>query len=444
MNDPRIGRVLQERYRVVDRLAVGGMGVVYRGERIGLDRPVAIKFLRTPQSARKEGLRRFDREARAMSRLAHPSCVPVIDYGVDDDSPYIVLEFVEGPALDEVLAAEGALPAPRAIRIVRQILAGLAHAHGQNIVHRDMKPGNVMLAQVTGAGEQARILDFGLAKLLEPAESASWSTTSVAVGTPGYMSPEQARGEEVDRRTDLYSTGILLFELLTGRKPFVADEPIEVLRMHLEQAPPTLAEAAPGRGFSPELQAAVSGALTKDPAQRWQTALAFSDALAATPEGKVEGDSYEPVIVESSRPARERDDAVPIDPKVALDMIREERRARRRTLPYLLASVAVMAVLAAAGWFYLRHRDAMRDPETPAHPAAAIDASTPAPAVDAAPAALPSPDAPLPPPDAPPPPPPPDAPPPDAPAPPPDALAPLPPPGAPAPSPGAFTVDASP
>jgi len=436
VTDARIGRVLQGRYRIVDRLAVGGMGVVYRGERIGLDRPVAIKFLRTPQAAKKEGLRRFDREARAMSRLAHPNCVPVIDYGVDEEAPYIVLEFVEGPALDEVLA-EGPLPAPRAIRIVRQILAGLAHAHDQGIVHRDMKPGNVMLARVTGSGEQARILDFGLAKLLEPSESASWSTTSVAVGTPGYMSPEQARGEEVDRRTDLYSTGILLFELLTGRKPFVAEEPMQVLRMHVEQVPPTLAEAASGRSFSRELQAAVSGALTKDPATRWQTALAFADALAATPEGQVEGDDYQPMIVESTRPPRPRDDAEPIDPAAVLEEVRAERRARRGTLPYLLASIAVLAVLAAAGWFYLRHRDAMRDP--PARPAVTVDAAVPVPAPpDAAAGLAPRiPDAapPVLPPDASPPEPPPDASLPDASPSPPDAPLPSPSPLPPPPSP---------
>src|SRR5262245_61758562 len=119
------------------------MGVVYRGERVGLDRQVAIKFLRSAVAAKKENRMRFEREARAMSRLAHPNCVPVIDFGVDGDSPYIVLEYVEGPALDELLAEGGPLPPPRAVRIVRQLLAGLQHAHDQGIIHRDMKPGNV-------------------------------------------------------------------------------------------------------------------------------------------------------------------------------------------------------------------------------------------------------------------------------------------------------------
>ncbi|HTM20041.1 MAG TPA: serine/threonine-protein kinase, partial [Kofleriaceae bacterium] len=306
--DPRIGSVLQERYRVVERLAVGGMGVVYRGERIGLERPVAIKFLRTGVG-KKEHLGRFEREARAMSRLAHPACVPVIDYGVDGDAPYIVLEFVDGPALDEILA-DGPLAPARAVALVRQILAGLAHAHEQGVIHRDMKPGNVIVSPIAGAGEQARIVDFGLAKLAEPSATASWSTASIAVGTPGYMSPEQARGEEVDRRTDLYSTGILLFELLAGRKPFVAEEPIEVLRMHLEQPPPTLAEAAPDRRFSRELQAVIDGALAKDPDRRWQTAVAFSEKLAATPEGQTGATGSEPIVVESSLPPRDRRDPV--------------------------------------------------------------------------------------------------------------------------------------
>src|SRR5688500_12666242 len=166
-DDPRIDSVLQGRYRVISRLAAGGMGTVYRGERIQLGRPVAIKFLHTSFAAEKEFLRRFEVEAKAMSRLSHPHCVSVIDFGVEG-APYMVMDFVHGETLRQVLD-RGPLPPSRAVLILKQILAGLAHAHGQGIVHRDVKPANIILGEATGTGEHARILDFGLAKLRDSA-----------------------------------------------------------------------------------------------------------------------------------------------------------------------------------------------------------------------------------------------------------------------------------
>jgi hypothetical protein len=279
--DPRIGSVLQGRYRIIARLASGAMGVVYQGERVQLNRPVAVKFLHPWIASQRAFLSRFETEARAMSRLSHPNCASVIDFGVEG-SPYLVMDFVTGKTLRQVLDA-GRLPVARALGIVRQLLAGLGHAHAQGIIHRDLKPENLILGEEEGLQDHLRILDFGLAKLRDgPA-----MTAGLAVGTPSYMSPEQTGADgAIDARTDLYAVGVLLFEVLTGRKPFQSDNIGQLLLMHRETAPPLLRAAAPGVGLSAELEAVVGKALEKFADQRFQSASAFVAAIDATPEGR--------------------------------------------------------------------------------------------------------------------------------------------------------------
>jgi serine/threonine-protein kinase len=257
------------------------MGVVYRGERLELGRAVAIKFLHPWMAADSSFQRRFQIEAQAMSRLSHPCCVSVIDYGVQGDSPFMVMDFVTGQTLRTLLREGGPLPVRRALGIVRQVLAGLAHAHAQGIVHRDIKPDNILLTEAIGLGDQVRILDFGLAKLRDTVTNL---TTGLAVGTPSYMAPEQIRAGEIDVRTDLYSVGVLLFELLTGAKPFDGERAADVMRKHQEEAAPTLGSIRPGAGFSPELEAVVRKAMAKQPADRFQTAGAFAGALEVLPD----------------------------------------------------------------------------------------------------------------------------------------------------------------
>ncbi|MCY1018719.1 serine/threonine-protein kinase [Pyxidicoccus sp. MSG2] len=281
VSDPRIGSVLQERYRIIERLAAGGMGIVYRGERLEVGKPVAIKFLHAWAARDEDFRKRFQVEARAMSRLTHPCCVSVIDFGVDQDSPYMVMDFVTGETLRGLLR-EGPLPLARALATLRQVLAGLAHAHGQGIIHRDIKPENILVTHAVGLGEQVRILDFGLAKLRD---EVTGLTAGMMLGTPAYMAPEQIHGEPVGPPTDLYAAGVLLFELLTGKKPFSAPGTAELLRMHREMPPPLLREAAPEAGFSAELEATVAKALAKAPAERFQSAAEFLATLEpARPE----------------------------------------------------------------------------------------------------------------------------------------------------------------
>jgi eukaryotic-like serine/threonine-protein kinase len=277
--DPRIGLVLNGRYRITAPLGEGGMGTVYRGERLQLRRPVAIKFLHSPYADAANFVARFEREARAMSMLSHPYCVSVLDFGVHQ-APYIIMDFVEGSTLRQVLD-DSPLTAQRALHITRQVLIGLAHAHAQGVVHRDIKPANIMLSEATGLGDHVRIFDFGLAKLHDP-ELHGEASIAAIVGTPAYMAPEQARADRVDGRADLYAAGVVLFEMLTRRKPFEADTAYELLCLQRDKAPPRLRELV--ASLSPELELVVDKALAKDPKQRYQTAVEFGEALEATPE----------------------------------------------------------------------------------------------------------------------------------------------------------------
>jgi tRNA A-37 threonylcarbamoyl transferase component Bud32 len=275
-DDPRIGTLLQGRYRVLDAIAAGGMGAVYRGERVGLQRIVAIKFLHGEVATREQFRKRFEIEARAMSRLSHPHCVSVIDFGVVD-VPYFVMDYVTGRPLGKLIE-EGPIPIRRALHITRQLLAGLAHAHGQGIVHRDIKPDNLILDESLGTGDHLRILDFGLAKLRDFGVDL---TSGLAIGTPSYMAPEQTFSEPVDTRTDLYAVGIVLYEMLTGTKPFRADSTAELIRLQREGAPVPIRTIRP---VSTKLEGVVLRALAKRPAARFQTAGEMAAALEAVPE----------------------------------------------------------------------------------------------------------------------------------------------------------------
>jgi len=267
------GAVLDDRYQVIEPIAEGAMGAVYRGERLKLGRAVAIKIMHDALPDELASRGRFEREAKLMALLEHPHCVSVIDFGLHEGKPYLVMELVRGTSLLDVLAKSGRLEPQRAGELVKQILSGLAHAHELGIVHRDIKPANIMLSERTGLGEQIRILDFGLAR---PAVDSTKLTTGIVVGTPNYMAPEQIKGGAIDARTDLYAVGVMLFELITGKKPFVADDPLAVVRKHLHAMPPTLAEAGV---HVPELEEVVAKALAKLPQHRYASAAEMSAAI---------------------------------------------------------------------------------------------------------------------------------------------------------------------
>jgi serine/threonine protein kinase len=278
VEDDLTGTILDGRYQVLERVAEGAMGVVYRAERVKLGRIVAIKVLHEVLPNEMSARKRFEIEARAMAKLEHPHCASVLDVGIHDDRPYVVMDFVQGQDLQELIA-NGPVPIPRATEIVRQVLSGLAHAHEHGIIHRDVKPANIVLSQKTGLGDHVKILDFGLARLHDTGQNL---TTGIVVGTPAYMAPEQIRGLRFDHRVDLYACGVLLFELLTGHKPFHSkrDDPLEVCKMHLTDPIPRLSAKLAGVDFG-ELEAVVARALAKDSGDRYASAQEYAAALDA-------------------------------------------------------------------------------------------------------------------------------------------------------------------
>jgi serine/threonine-protein kinase len=284
MANPRAGKVLQGRYRLRQILAEGGMGIVWQAERVGIERPVVVKFLQAVFSDRPGAVDRFEREARATARLNHPHCVQLVDFGLDEQQPYLVVEFVEGQTLAEILD-HGPLDAKRAVRIVIQVLSGLEHAHERGILHRDLKPANLMIIEAAGYVDFVKILDFGLAKIIGEADRREVTVHGVALGTPGYMSPEQAAGMPSDLRADIYSVGAVLYHLLTGVKVFEGGNVHSILRKHRENTPaPPRKLRGPG-AISAELDAVVTRALERDPERRLQSAAAMRAALEGTPEG---------------------------------------------------------------------------------------------------------------------------------------------------------------
>ncbi|MCA9673577.1 MAG: serine/threonine protein kinase [Kofleriaceae bacterium] len=282
------GTVLDGRYRLRRPLGRGGLGEVHEAEDLRTGAAVAIKLLLPALRTLEGALRRFEREAAAGGFLQHPNLVDVTALGaLPDGTLYLVMELVAGEDLGKLIA-RGPVPPRRALGLVRQVLGGLHHLHALGLVHRDLKPDNLMIA--TGAGgEVVKILDFGLVKLMGHAEALlgaeKLTATGVVFGTPLYMAPEQALGRPVDARADLYAIGVILYELLTGQPPFRAADAHAVMKMHVGTPAPALVEAGPGAWSTPALEALVAQALRKDRRQRHADAaamIAAVDAAAAT------------------------------------------------------------------------------------------------------------------------------------------------------------------
>ena len=224
-------------YTLLEPIGHGGMAVVYRARHDALERTVAVKILSEHLAASREFLERFRREARTAANLRHPNVITVFDFGQDERGvPYLVLEFIEGPTLADLM--DTGLDDSRVPGLLDQIADGLDYAHARGVIHRDIKPGNVLL---TDDG-RAVLADFGLAWLLE---GAHLTLTGGVIGTPEYMAPEQASGEPIDPRADIYALGVVLYEMLVGERPFVADTPIGVLLKHLQDEPPSILSARP-------------------------------------------------------------------------------------------------------------------------------------------------------------------------------------------------------
>lgn len=272
------GVVLANRYRIDGVLGEGGMALVFHGHHLGLDRAIAIKVLKPEFVADSQVRARFEQEARAVSRLEHVGIVKMYDVGTAEipgglGTPvaFLVMERLRGAELSDLLRDEGPAPAERALAWLEQMLAAIAHAHARGVVHRDLKPENVFACDLPEGGRVLKLVDFGIAKMVQPAGDAPLTQLGMIFGTPAYMSPEQATGHPVDGRTDLYSAGIILFEMLSGAVPFAAADVMEVLRQHVRSPPPELPVAPP-------VAEVLSRLLAKEPEDRYADA---AEALAA-------------------------------------------------------------------------------------------------------------------------------------------------------------------
>ena len=244
-DDPTIGVVLDERYRVDALLGQGGMGAVYRATHLAMDATVAVKMIRAEFASNTEAVKRFHREAFAASRLSHPHTIRVFDFGqAPSGDLYMVMEYLGGRHLGDVVADRGPLSVERALKIARETAQSLAEAHASGFVHRDLKPDNIMLQDMVGKPDFVKVLDFGIAKLVHSDSGESnMTSTGAVIGTPYYMSPEQAQGERsVTGAADVYALGVILFEMLTGARPFEGDTPLAILMGHVNQAAPPLPE----------------------------------------------------------------------------------------------------------------------------------------------------------------------------------------------------------
>ncbi len=281
-----VGQVVADRYHVIKKLGEGGMGQVYLAEHVKMGRRSAIKVMNPSMVHDPDAVARFNREASNASRITHPNVCAIYDFGETPDGLiYLAMEFIEGEPLTDLLERDGALPVRRAVGIFTQVADALQAAHDLGIVHRDLKPDNIMLAQKKG-GDQVKVVDFGIAKAVGGDESGQKVTkTGLVVGTPEFMSPEQLSGDKLDGRSDLYSLGLVFYQMLAGKLPFEATTVQETMIKRLTDEPTKLAESRPDLTFPAGLQAVLDTALARTPAERYQTVAKASGAArrAASP-----------------------------------------------------------------------------------------------------------------------------------------------------------------
>src|SRR6266852_5291814 len=329
VSDPLLGQTLAGKYLVEKLIKRGGMGAVYRGKHVLMDKTVAIKVLHPSLAVDDDVVARFSREAKAASRISHPHAVSVTDFGESENGVvFLVMEYLDGRTLKEIIRSEGPMPLHRVVEIIRQVTGALDAAHGQGVVHRDLKSDNIMLSRTNG-GDWAKVLDFGIAKIQQPAnvKDADLTAPNLVIGTPQYMSPEQcSQTQPLDARSDVYSLGVIVYEMLAGRVPFTGESATIIMMKQVQDPPPSVLATRPD--LPPAVDKVITQALAKHPADRFQTA---GELFSALSRAAGEGVSAAPRSAETVASA-------PVSP--VADDLDEETVVRPRETPQYASSPA--------------------------------------------------------------------------------------------------------
>lgn len=331
-----VGVTINNRYKILNELGRGGLAVVYRAEDLMLKRSVALKMILPEEQQSSHFLRRFQREARVLARLAHPSIVKILDFGEYQQTPYLVMEYIPGGTLNKFMGKP--IPYREAARLLLPVAHALQHAHLHKVIHRDIKPANILLDE----SGQPMLSDFGIAKLTDAEEGQSLTGTGVIIGTPSYMAPEQIQGGAIDGRTDVYALGVLLYEMVTGRRPFVANTPIEITYKHISEPIPRARNVV--RDLPLEVEHVIQRAMAKRPENRFQDMASMCTALERLAQGQKtiprEGFRLEPQAEEERPPTTEKVAGHPL-------------RKRRLAWAGIAGGAALSAAAGLAIWFAL-------------------------------------------------------------------------------------------
>ncbi len=337
VDDPLVGQTLAEKYLIEQLIKRGGMGAVYRGKHVMMDKTVAIKVLRPSLAGDDVVVARFSREAKAASRISHPHAVSVTDFGeAENGVVFLVMEYLDGRALKDIIRSEGPMPLSRAVEIVRQVSGALDAAHQQGVVHRDLKSDNIMLSRTNG-GDWAKVLDFGIAKIQQPegVRDHDLTAANLVIGTPQYMSPEQcSQTGTIDARSDVYSLGVIVYEMLSGRVPFTGESATVIMMKQVQDQPPSILETRPDLPAS--VDRLIERALAKHPSDRFQTAGELSDALTQAAVEAGDSASVVPAVGETVANAPvgagtdDLDEVTVVQPRDEATLV----QARNETPPY--------------------------------------------------------------------------------------------------------------